>query len=584
MATTRAPWPNLASMLYAQAERFDGAPWLWAKRDGAFRPWTWGRVAAEASALARVLRSLGVGPGDRVALVSENRPEWAIADFGIMTAGAVTVPAYVTNTAADHRHVLVDSGAKAAIVSTAALAGRVAAAAEEAPELRHLVTLDPIAAPVPARIACHRWDEAIAHGSSLPDRTRDWIAARSEGDLACLIYTSGTGGLPKGVMLSHRALLHNCRGALRLFRTIGLGRERFLSILPLSHAYEHTVGLMFPCSVGADIYFAEGIGELSRNLAEVRPTVMLCVPRLYEVMRERILQQTARAGGLKERLLHLAVELGARRHRDPRSLGLGARLLDRLLDRLVRATIAERFGGHLKAFVSGGAPLNPDVGLFFVALGVRVLQGYGQTEAAPVVSVNLPERNRLETVGPPLEGVDLRIAEDGEILVKGDLVMDGYWRDPGATANALREGWLHTGDIGAIDSDGYLRITDRKKDIIVVSGGDNVAPQRIEGALTLEPEIAQAAVFGDKRPHLVALIVPASDLARAHGDAESLHDAVGRAVARVNGRLSVVERVKRFALAPEPFSIENGLMTATLKIKRHAVLARHRALIEGLYE
>ncbi len=576
------PWPNLASMFFAQAEALGDAPWLWAKRDGAYHPLSWRQVAGDVSALARGLGALGIEPGDRVALVAENRPEWAIADFAIMAAGAVTVPAYTTNTPADHRHVLGNSGAKAVIISTTALCARVAAAVEGT-DVRHLIVLEPPPPAVSATVAMHRWSDVLERGEAAPDDVRA-TAARLEPDaLACLIYTSGTGGAPKGVMLSHRAMLHNCRGALGLFDSLGLDHEVFLSILPLSHAYEHTVGLMFPCSIGAEIYYAEGINELNRNFAEARPTVVLCVPRLYEVMRDRILAQVERAGGIKARMLHKAIELGSRRYHDPRSLGLVDRVIDGVLDHLVRGRVAARFGGRLKAFISGGAPLNPEVGLFFVALGVRVLQGYGQTEAAPVVSVNRPERNRLDSVGPPLEGVTVRIAPDGEILIQGDLVMQGYWREPAATAQVLRDGWLHTGDIGLIDGDGIIRITDRKKDIIVVSGGDNVAPQRVEGVLALEPEIAQVAVFGDKRPHLVALIVPAADLARSIRDPDELHKAVARGVTRANAKLSGIERVKRFALAPEPFGIDNGLMTATLKIRRHAVLAHHRDLIEGLY-
>ena len=582
MATTSTSWPNLASMMFAQAERLGEAPWLWAKRDGVYRALSWAQAAADASALSRALRALGIGPGDRVALVSENRPEWAIADFAIMAAGAITVPAYTTNTASDHRHVLTSSGAKAVIVSTAALGARVAGALDAAPDVRTMIALEAPTAVLPGHVTLHSWTDALARGAGRPDDVRALAERWGRDDLACLIYTSGTGGAPKGVMLSHGALLHNCWGARRLFATIGLGRERFLSILPLSHAYEHTVGLMFPCSIGAEIYYAEGINELGRNFTEARPTAMLCVPRLYEVLRDRILSQVARTGGLKAKLLHLAVTLGSRRYRG--RLGLVDRIADRALDRLVRANIAARFGGQLKAFISGGAPLNPEVGLFFVALGVRVLQGYGQTEAAPVVSVNLPERNRLETVGPPLEGVELRLAGDGEILVRSDSVMKGYWGDPEATALALRDGWLHTGDVGVIEPDGALRITDRKKDIIVVSGGDNVAPQKVEGVLAVEPEIAQVAVFGDKRPHLVALIVPPPELTKAHGgDGAALHRAVAKGIERANAKLSPIERVKRFAIAPEGFTIDNGLLTATLKIKRHAVLTRHRDLIEGLY-
>jgi len=577
-------WPNLAAMFFDQAEGRGETPWLWAKRDGAYRATSWAEAATAVEAIARRLRALGIQPGDRVALVAENRPEWALADFGIMAAGAVTVPCYTTNTAADHRHVLVNSGARAVIVSSARLAERVFPALTETVEI--VVTMEPPRTPPAGRLTM-AWSDFLDEGRRAPGDARAWASSRVPDDLACLIYTSGTGGTPKGVMLSHGAILHNVKAVRRVFRTIGLDDEVFLSFLPLSHAYEHTAGLMFPCSIGAQIYFAEGVGELARNFLEVRPTVVTCVPRLYEVLRERIVGQVHKAGGLKRQAFELALRLGTRQYLAPRSLTLAERWLDRALDRWVRAKVREPFGGRLKAFISGGAPLNPGVGMFFLALGLRVLQGYGQTESAPVISVNLPERNKIDTVGPPLEGVDVRIAGDGEILVRGELVMQGYWGDDAATRDALVDGWLHTGDIGRLDEDGHLVITDRKKDIIVNSGGDNVAPQRVEGTLALEPEIAQAAVFGDRRPHLVGLLVPDQDRLRAagvdHRNPEAVRRALAAAVERANANLSAVERVKRFASADEPFTIENGLMTPTLKVRRHKVYDRYRARIEELW-
>jgi long-chain acyl-CoA synthetase len=332
------------------------------------------------------------------------------------------------------------------------------------------------------------------------------------------------------------------------------------------------------------------------NLVEARPTVMTCVPRLYEIMRQRILNAVARQRGLKPRLFAKTVEIGSRAYQQPDALGLTERLLDRLLDRLVRQQVRARFGGRVKALVSGGAPLNFEVGLFFTALGLPVFQGYGQTECAPVVSVNTPRRIKLHTVGPPIPGIEVKIAADGEILVRGASVMQGYWRDEAATAQTLKNGWLHTGDVGLIDADGFVQITDRKKDIIVNSGGDNLSPQRVEGVLLLEAEIGQAIVYGDRRPHLVALIVPDADFAKSYARAhrlpfdlatlaedEGFERALGEAVKRANQTLSVLERVRHFKLMPEPFSIENGLMTPTLKLKRQVIYRAHRELFESLY-
>ncbi|SMF45793.1 long-chain acyl-CoA synthetase [Tistlia consotensis USBA 355] len=397
-------------------------------------------------------------------------------------------------------------------------------------------------------------------------------------------------------MLSHGNILCNCMGAFDLLREFGLGDEVFLCFLPLSHSYEFTCGMVFPVTIGAQIYYAEGVEQLGRNMVEAKPTIMTAVPRLYETMQARILRGVDKQSPLKRWLFHSAERLGRKRYHDARSLGPGERLLDLLCEKLVRSKVRERFGGRLKGMVSGGGPLNPDVGLFFVALGVRLLQGYGQTEAAPVISCNRPFAYRMHTVGPALEGVELRIAEDGEILVRGELVMKGYWNQPEATAAVLRDGWLYTGDIGRLDEQGYLMITDRKKDIVVLSGGDNVSPARVEGFLTLQPEVGQAMVFGDKRPHLVGLIVPdpdwlrdwaaangkRDDLAELSRD-EALRKAVGEAVDRVNREVSGLERIRRFAILPEPFSIENQMMTPSLKVRRHVVRQHYGALIESLY-
>jgi len=585
---------SLPAMFFAQAERCGERPFLWAKADGNYTALSWNDVVDRVSRLARGLVSLGIERGDRVALVSENRPEWVIADLAIMSAGAITVPAYVTNTVDDHTHILGNSGACAVIVSTPALAARVIPAAERVPTVRAAIPM----APVEQRsaVAVHDWDAVIARGGEMPDDTAERVAALGPDDIACIIHTSGTGGVPKGVLATHRNILSNCLGAYRLLEMLGLGDEVFLSFLPMSHSYEHTAGLMFPISIGAQIYFAEGADTLASNLIEVRPTIMTAVPRLYETLHQRIIRGIERERGLKRRLFEAAVTIGRRRLHGNR-LSIGQRLADPVLDRLVREKVRARFGGRLKAMVSGGAPLNPEIGGFFLALGVTLLQGYGQTEAAPVVACNPPSRIKINSVGPPVEGVEIRIADDGEILIAGDNVMPGYWNDPESTARTVNDGWLHTGDIGHLDDDGYLHITDRKKDFIKNSGGDMIAPAKIESDLTLMPEIAQAIVFGDRRPYLVAIIVPdpefatqyalahniGPDLATLSGDA-GFTKAIGDAVAKVNRSLANAERVRRFIIAAEPFTIANGQMTPTLKVRRHAIREIYDPALDALYE
>jgi long-chain acyl-CoA synthetase len=589
--------PSLPAMFFAQAEKLGPRDFLWGWREGAYRPLNWSETEKAVRDLARGIATLGLEAGDRVVLVSENRPEWLIADLAIMTAGGITVPAYVTNTTTDHLHILTDSGARGAIVSNRRLAERLLPAAfDSATECQWVITVEDLTLSQSGPATVYGWREILEKGAAEEDHVAQWVERLKRADTACFIYTSGTGGVPKGVMLSHGSILCNFMAAYQVLHQIGLSDEVFLSFLPLSHAYEHSAGQFFPLSIGAQIYYATGIEKLLGNLAEARPTIMTAVPRLYEVMHQRIRNAVDKQGGLKKRLFERALALGIKRYRDPRSLGLIERLENAALDHLVRAKVRQRFGGRLKALVSGGAALNPDIGLFFTALGLRILQGYGQTEAAPVVSCNPPGRIKIDTVGPPLEGVEVRIAEDGEVLVRGELVMKGYWRNDEATAAALSNGWLHTGDIGEIDGDGYLKITDRKKDIIVLSGGDNISPARIESLLTLQPEIQQAFVYGDRHAHLVAIIAPdeafLAEFAKAGGLAggfaelvgeKPVNEAIGEVVSEVNRDLPLAERIRRFILAREPFSVENGLMTPTLKIRRHAIRAVYGEELEALY-
>src|SRR5713226_2746535 len=432
--------PNLAAMFFEWAARRGDRPFLWAKRDGAYRPISWRDAERQVRAMARGLRALGIRRGDRVGLVAENRPEWTIADIAIMAAGAVTVPAYTTHGVDDFRHLLANSGARAVIVSTSALAHRVMPAADQVSIIASIISIEPLTGQL-SHAEGYLWDDVMARGAELADDVSSWVAAIGRDDVACLIYTSGTGGVPKGVMTTHANILANCYGAFRLLETIGLGDEVFLCFLPLSHSYEHTAGMMFPISLGAEIYFAEGAETLAANLPEARPTIMTAVPRLYETMHQRLQRTMEREGGLKAKLFKRALELGRKHYEDPKSLRPGERILHWILGLLVRRKIRKRFGGRLKAMVSGGAPLNPEIGKFFLALGVPLLQGYGQTEAAPVVSANPPNRIKIETVGPPLDGVEVKIAEDGELLVRGECVMRGYWNDPEATQRSLQDGW-----------------------------------------------------------------------------------------------------------------------------------------------
>ncbi len=556
-------WPNLAAMMLGRAKQWPDRAMLRGFRDGGWHGITWGRFGQLVGAAARGLRAAGVAAGDRVLIVSENRPEYPIAETALLAIRAVPVPTYTTNTVADHAHVLRDCGASAAICSTPALAGRVAAAGP----LDLMVTLDSFTVPGVRTLG---WQALTRNAGPFDDIARE-AADIPAGALACIIYTSGTGGTPRGVMLPHRAILANCRGAFDMMRPLRLRNEIYLSFLPIAHAYEHTAGQFFLTSLGTEMVYARGVEHLAADMLAVRPTIMTIVPRVLEVIRSRVLANVAREKPWRQKLFHRAIEIGRRRMEDE-PLSVGERLLDPVLERLVRRKVRARFGGRLRAAMSGGARLEPEVWRFFLGLGIELMQGYGQTEAGPVISANTSGATRVGTVGRPLQGVELRLAPDGEICVRGGLVMDGYWGRPAETAAVIRDGWLHTGDIGSLDADGYLTITDRKRDMIVLSGGENVAPARIEGLLAAQPAIAQAMVFGEGRPGLAALVVAAEG-----------HDelTVAAAIGDVNKRLSVTERIRRHALV-SPFTIETGTLTPTQKIRRHIVMAQHREVLEGL--
>ena len=579
MARQLERFENLVSLFLARAEEKGDAPFLWAKREGQWNAISWSDAARQVAALAASLSQIGLQPGDRVALVSENRPEWLIADLGIMAAGCITVPTYTTNTTRDHAHVLGNSGARAVIVSNQKLAKNLVPAVLTSSECHHVIAMEPLrTGQAPDWVQCHSWKRLVGADSDIA-ALREQVASMGRDELACIIYTSGTGGAPRGVQLHHGSILLNLEGCTDIISTdFGWDDEVFLSFLPASHAYEHTGGQHFPVALGAQIYYAESLEKLAANIEEVQPTIMVVVPRLFELLRARIIKSIEGQGGLAKYLLNRALKIGAEKYNG--KLKPWDLPMDGLLSLTFRRKVRAKVGSRQKAWVSGGAPLNPEVGNFFQSLGITFLQGYGQTEAGPVISCNRPKVGiRLETVGPPVKNCEVRIADDGEIMVRGENVMKGYWRNPEETARVLRDGWLATGDVGHFDEKGRLVITDRKKDLIVNDKGDNVSPQRIEGMLTLQSEIAQAMVYGDRRPHLVALIVPDPEIASA----PDLNKRLQAAVDRVNADLSVIEKVRRFIVADEPFSIENEQLTPSMKIRRHIISNVYGERLDALY-
>ena len=589
-------WSNLSSMFFDQATKFSNQPFLWFKEKGKYQSLTWEESAKQILKITHALMENGVTEGDRVVIIAENRPEWLIADLAIITCGAITVPAYTTYTSRDYLHILGNCQAKGIVVSNQRLMQKLSPILGELPDVEFIVTIEGDGLDH-HEIRSIKWSEILTHSAPEEITLSELWKKNSRKMAACIIYTSGTGGKPKGVVLSHGSILHNCEGAKGMLSSLGYRSDVFLSFLPLSHSYEHTAGQFFPIAIGASIYYSEGIEKLRTNMQEVRPTFMTAVPRMYESMQKKILSEVEKSSTLKQKIFFTAIELGKKFYENPRKVNLIDRMKSRLIDLLVRKKIQKIFGGRLKAMVSGGGPLSYELAIFFEALGVKILQGYGQTESGPVISCNPPEANRLGTVGKVLENVDLSIADDGEILVKGELVMEKYWGDPSLTAETIRDEWLHTGDIGEVDKDGYLTITDRKKDIMVTTGGDNISPQKIEGLLSARKEVHQASVYGDRKPYLVCLIVPDEEFlkiwltknpdgksATEINDNKELKDFFVSVVHSINTSLSQPEKIKKIMLTSEIFSVENGMLTPTMKIKRHKVHDKFKERLEKLYD
>ena len=583
---------SIVSLFEYQAENLSTKPYLWKKNDKEFDFLTWNKVKSMVDQIAKSLSSLGILEGDRVIILSENRPEWQISDLAIMSIGAITVPMYTTSTSDDYLHILKHSGARCAIVSNNDLMKKILPAIEESQVCQNVIKIDNDNMTYKEIVNITSWDTILSETFDLEKK----INNIKRSDTACIIYTSGTGGNPKGVMLSHGAMLRNCTGADELLKNLtrDMDKIKYLSWLPLSHSYEHTLQF-FQMGQGAQIYYAESIDKLVSNMAEVSPHFMTAVPRFYDSLHTRISQGLKSQSKIKQKLFQLTLELGKKNYYEEKMNSL-EKFTNKLMDILVRKKVNKRFGGNLKALISGGSALNFEVGLYLTALGLPLLQGYGQTETAPVVSANPPEKVKLDTVGKLFSGTEVKIADDGEILVRGENIMNGYWNDPEATNNTIIDGWVHTGDIGEFDSENYLKITDRKKDIIVNAGGDNISPSRIEAKLDIEPEIAQSMLYGDYKNYLVAVIVPDKEQAIKWAEKNNKNRTISEIVkdeffiknirevlARVNKNLSVIEQVKKFILIDHEFTIENNMMTPSMKVRRFKVKEMYADKLDNLY-
>ncbi len=529
---------------------------------------TWGQVENKIRILSEYLKN-DLSTGDRCVLLSENRPEWLIVDIAIMNAGGVTVPLFTTYSEKDYEYILKDCNPKICVVSNDTQFKKIEKFVSNKTKI----------------LSIENFNQKIDNFESIVERlsnkedfsvSKDFNKNINRKDLACIIYTSGTTGNPKGVMLSHGGILSNCEGALKILDTIVKKSEKerpvFLTWLPLSHSYEHTVQFV-QISLGAKVYYAESLEKLLSNMLVAKPTIMTAVPRFYQNLYTKISLNFSKQKGFKKKLISSTIILGTKiLNNEP--LNLREKIINFFCENLVRNKIKNQFGGKLKAIVSGGGALDKKIGEFLNSIGLQTLQGYGLTEASPVVSCNIPGKIKIETVGPPFETNMVKIANDGEILTKGENVMLGYWNMKKETEEVIKNGWLHTGDIGEITEDGNLKITDRKKEIIINLGGDNISPSKIENLLCLNEKIKQSFIYGDKKNYLVALIV---------SDSNENESDIRFYIENLNKNLSIVEKIKKFKLINDEFTIENGMLTPTLKLKRKKILEKYKEKQEKLY-
>ncbi len=522
--------------------------------------YTWGDIKERIFKLSTKIKTL-INEGDRCLILSENRPYWLMSDLAVMNAGGISVPIFTTYSSNDYKYILNDCKPSLIIVSNN----------DQFKKIKDYVNLNEQKIISFEEIEA---DSLLINNILNEDNYKKEINDNLKRNMpACIIYTSGTSGNPKGVILSHGGILSNCEGAVELLETLTKKKDpRFLTWLPLSHSYEHTVQFI-QIIVGAKVFYAESLEKLISNMGVAKPTIMTAVPRFYQNLFTKINMNFEKQNGIKRKLINQTLYLG-KKILNKEELTLGEKIINFLCEKLVRKKIRNQFGGNLQAFVSGGGALDQNIGEFLNAIGLPTLQGYGLTETSPVVSCNLPDLVKVETVGPPFRTNKVRIADDGEILIKGENVMLGYWNLKEETERAIKDGWLHTGDIGELDQNNYLKITDRKKDIIVNLGGDNISPSKIENILCLNEFIKQSFVYGDKKNYLVALVVT---------EKGTDNNKIKLIIENINKSLTLIEKVKKFVLINEEFTIENGMLTPTLKLKRKEIIKKYKQQLENLY-
>ena len=600
-SSEKLPYRSVPQMLKINAEKYQDRPAISYKKGGGFLTLSYQEFYTRVLMAARGLRKAGMQPGDKVAIFSENRAGWPIADFGIQAASGVSVPIYATNTGSQAAYVINHSGAKIVFISDRIQYEKLLAVREQIPQVELVVSFERFLGEkqMPVHTLYQLSEISYPITEKEKQQIEEQIDAITPEDLITIIYTSGTTGKPKGVMLTQYNMLIDAWFGLKRAGEIEMSGT-FLSFLPLSHVLERSAGYHAVLMSGGHIAFAESVDKVVENIIEIKPTAMISVPRLFEKIYSRIYENAHLMGPLKRKMFHKAVETGREyvylkyiKHQPTGWLGVKYRLYDRLFFSKIR----NRFGGNLKFFICGGAPLDKTINEFMWIIGIPVFEGYGLTETSPAVTLSSLEQNRFGSVGKALEETEFKLLDDGELLVKGPQLMRGYYRNEGATADAFVDGWFKTGDIARIDDEGYLYIIDRKKEIIVTAGGKNIAPQPLENTLKLDKYISQTYIHGDKKPYLIAIVTPNLERLIEFSQEKHVHylgvdDLVAseqvqqlyaERIAQFNKNLPSYETIKKFILLPREFSAEGGELTPTMKLKRKEIYNIYKDKIEQLY-
>jgi len=587
---------TLAGLLANTVEAYPKPDLMLVKKDGAYTPISTREFGESVKNFALGLRALGFEAGQKLCLLSENRPEWSMTDFATLTAGGLTVPIYTTLVPEQIRYIVDDSDAAIVVISNADLWKKVEVLRSGLTKVRHYITFAD-AAPAGVLTLKGVLEKGKALAAAEPGLYGELVARVKPEDEATLIYTSGTTGVPKGVILTHDNLISNIKTAADLIEFSD--KDTALSFLPLSHILERMVMFTYIYK-GTTVAFAESVEAVAKNLLEVRPHLMVSVPRVFEKIYTKVMDQVLSSPSLRRKIFFWALKVGQAYGAlkiDGKPVPAGLSLRQSIAAKLVFSKIVAKTGGRVRLFVSGGAPLSKDIAEFFYAIGLVILEGYGLTETSPLLSINTFENIRLGTVGKPGPGIDIKIASDGEILARGPNIMKGYYKKEAETREVMEGGWFHTGDIGQFDADGFLVITDRKKDLLVTSGGKNIAPQPIENMIKASPYISNAVVIGDRRRFVAALVVPEFEKLEAYAKAQGIAfatveelcrdrrivDFLKSEVDRATPLLASYERIKKIAVLPRDFDIERGEITPSLKVRRANVTAEYQSAIDALY-